>query len=146
MTLQPLLALALAAGTIASAAAQPSVGVTIDINQPGVYGQIRIGTPPPPALVVPQPVYVERVRRDVPPVYIYAPQAHQRQWRRYCSQYDACSRPVYFVREEWVRDRYERAHPGWDRGEARGHEHGRGQGQGHRRQEERERGDHGRRD
>ncbi|MEX8493725.1 hypothetical protein [Sphaerotilus sp.] len=139
MTLKHLLALAVTAGAIGSAAAQPSVGVSIGINQPGVYGQIHIGNLPPPALVVPQPVYVERDRRDIPPIYIYAPEAHQRHWGRYCGQYDACNRPVYFVREEWVRDRYESEHPGWDRG--RGHGHGRWQDR-----EERRHGDHGSRD
>jgi hypothetical protein len=147
MTLKHLVALALAltVGAIGSAAAQPSVGVTIGINQPGVYGQIHIGNLPPPALVAPHPLHARRGRTAAPPVYVYAPDAQRRDWRRYCGRYDACDRPVYFVREDWVRARYEREHPGWDRGQgrghARGHEHSRGQSPGHRRQDER--GNHG---
>ena len=33
--------------------AQTSVGVSIGINQPGVYGRIDIGNYPPPVLVYP---------------------------------------------------------------------------------------------
>lgn len=53
--------------------AQTSVGVSIGINQPGVYGRIDIGNYP---------------------------------------------QPVYFVQEQWVRERYQQAHPQW-RGEGR---------------------------
>ena len=50
------LALILAAGAVVSAAAQTTVGVSIGINQPGVYGRINIGDLPQPALILPQPV------------------------------------------------------------------------------------------
>ncbi len=33
-------------------------------------------------------------------------------WRRHCGRYDACGRPVYFVKEQWVQQEYQRAHPG----------------------------------
>ena len=32
----------------------------------------------------------------------------------------ACGQPVYFVRDEWVRERYEHEHPGWNNGRHRG--------------------------
>jgi hypothetical protein len=128
----------LAAGAVGSVAAQPSVGVSIGINQPGVYGRIDIGDVPRPALVLPRPVLIAPprvvVQRD--PVYLYVPPSHQQNWRRYCGRYEACGQPVYFVRDQWVRERYEREHPGWDRGRKRGwdrdrHGHpGRGHGQG----------------
>ena len=113
-----LLALALASGSIGSAMAQPSVSLSIGINQPGVYGQINVGNLPPPALVAPQPVIIAPSAVGVQPAYLYVPVAEQRNWRRYCRKYDACGRPVYFVREDWVRDRYSHEHPGWDRGHA----------------------------
>lgn len=47
---------------------------------------------------------------------LVVPPAHQRDYRRYCGRYGACGQPVYFVREDWVRERYGREHPGWDRG------------------------------
>ena len=134
-----LLVAALAAGAVGSTLAQPQVGVSVSINQPGVYGRVHIGDVPRPALVLPQPVIISQprvvVRRD--PVYLYVPPAHQQNWRRYCGRYAACGQPVYFVRDEWVRERYERDHPGANRGRHRGwdkdkgHDRGRGHGRGH---------------
>ena len=101
--------------------AQASVGVSIGINQPGVYGRINIGNYPQPVLVAPQPVIIapapEVVQRQ--PIYLYVPVGHQQNWGRYCSHYAACGQPVYFVQEQWVRERYAHEHPGW-RGEHRG--------------------------
>ena len=120
--MKKMIALALAAGAIGSAAAQPSVGVSIGINQPGVYGRINIGDLPRPALVLPQPVIIapQPVMVQRQPVYLYVPPAHQQDWRRYCGRYNACGQPVYFVQENWVRERYEHEHPGWNRGQHRG--------------------------
>ena len=112
----------LAAGALGSAVAQPSVGVSIGINQPGVYGRINIGDVPRPALVLAQPVLIEapRVVVQQAPIYLYVPPTHQQDWRRYCGRYEACGQPVYFVRDQWVRERYTDEHPGWDRGRHRG--------------------------
>ena len=120
--MKKIIALVLAAGAIGSAAAQPNVGVSIGINQPGVYGRINIGDVPRPALVLPQPVIVAQPRVVVPraPIYLYVPAAHQQNWRGYCGRYNACGQPVYFVRDQWVRERYEHEHPGWNRGKHRG--------------------------
>lgn len=136
------------AGT--GAIAQTNVGISIGINQPGVYGRINIGDVPQPALVYPQPVIITPapVHYDRRPIYLYVPDAHQRDWRRYCGRYGACGQPVYFVQDRWVRERYEHEHPGWDRGRGRGrdrdwddrgrghdkhdrHDNGRGKGHGH---------------
>jgi hypothetical protein len=35
-----------------------------------------------------------------------------------CGKHNACGRPVYFVREDRVRERCAREHPGWDRRDA----------------------------
>jgi hypothetical protein len=117
-----ILVLVLAAAAAGSALAQPSVGVSIGINQPGVYGRINIGDVPRPALILPEPVIVSRPRVVVEraPIYLYVPPEHQQNWRRYCGRYNACGQPVYFVRDEWVRERYEHEHPGWNRGRHRG--------------------------
>jgi len=114
--------LTLLAGAIGSAVAQPSVGVSIGINQPGVYGRINIGDVPRPALILPQPVIVAPPQYAIErqPIYLYVPPTHQQDWRRYCGRYNACGQPVYFVQDEWVRERYESEHPGWDRGRHRG--------------------------
>lgn len=106
------LLLALATLAVAPAFAQTSVGVSIGINQPGMYGRIDIGNYPQPVLVYPQPVIIQPSPVAVyqRPIYLYVPPAHQQDWRRYCSRYSACGQPVYFVREDWVRDRWEREH------------------------------------
>jgi hypothetical protein len=65
---------------------------------PGIYGQVDLGDEAPPPLVYAEPVLVVPVARPLPPVYLYVPTGHVRYWRRYCHQYNACSRPVYFVR------------------------------------------------
>ena len=128
--------LILAAGNFGAAIAQPSVGVSIGINQPGVYGRIDIGDVPRPALVLPQPVIIapQRVYVERAPIYLYVPPEHQQNWRRHCGRYDACGQPVYFVRDEWVRERYQHQNPGWKHGKQKHkdkhHDRGRGNGQG----------------
>jgi len=120
--MKKIIALLLGAAALGSAVAQPSVGVSIGINQPGVYGRINIGDIPRPALVLPQPVIITqpRVRIERQPIYLYVPPTHQQNWRQYCGRYSACGQPVYFVQDRWVRERYEREHPGWERGRQRG--------------------------
>jgi hypothetical protein len=99
-------ALALGLCALSSSFAQTNVGVSIGINQPGVYGQINIGNYPPPRVIYPQPVVILQspVRE---PLYLYVPPGHEKHWDRHCREYDACGRPVYFVREDWVRERYQ---------------------------------------
>lgn len=130
-------------GGMGAAQSQPSVGVTIGIQQPGVYGRINIGNvaPPPvvhvqPVVIVAGPVAVQRA-----PIYLYVPPTQQQNWSRYCGRYGACGQPVYFVQERWVRERYEREqervqvrerhdngrHRGWDKHQDR-EESGRGGG------------------
>jgi hypothetical protein len=123
----------IAAGAIGSAAAQTSVGVSIGVNEPGVYGRINIGNFPPPPLVYAQPVVIVPAPMSVhrAPIYLYVPVAHQQRWSRYCSGYNACGQPVYFVQERWVRDRYEHDHPGWDRGRGNKHKEHRGGDEAH---------------
>ena len=120
--MKKLIVLALAAGAVGSAVAQANVSVSIGINQPGVYGRVNIGAIPQPALVLQEPVVIQQRAyvREAPPVYIYVPPAQQQNWRAYCGRYSACGQPVYFVRDDWVRERYESEHPGWDRGNHRG--------------------------
>ena len=122
--------LMLAAAAAAPVAAQTSVGVSIGIHQPGVYGRIDIGNVPPPPVVYTQPVVIAPTPVAVyqRPIYLYVPPGHQKNWGKHCGRYGACGQPVYFVRETWVRERYEhergRGHPG--KGHGRGHgKHGR---------------------
>jgi hypothetical protein len=107
-----LVALVLAACAAPAAFADPSVSVSIGINQPGVYGRIDIGRYPHPAVVYAKPVVVAPAPVAVvrQPIYLYVPVAHQRSWSRYCGRYAACGQPVYFVKDEWVRERYRYEH------------------------------------
>jgi hypothetical protein len=95
--------------------AQTNVGVSIGINQPGVYGRIDIGNYPQPVVVNPQPVIIAQPVVVAPrqPIYLYVPPGHQKHWGQHCARYNACGQPVYFVQEQWVRERYAHEHPGW---------------------------------
>lgn len=118
--------LAISACLLAPAFAQTSVGVSIGINQPGVYGRIDIGNYPQPRVIYAQPVVIVQspiaVHRQ--PIYLYVPPGHQKNWRKHCHRYNACGQPVYFVQEDWVRERYEERHARDDRDD-------RGRGRGH---------------
>ena len=129
--MKKILAIALALGALAPAFAQTSVGVSIGINQPGVYGRIDIGNFPQPQLIYAQPVIINRPVQYVQqqPVYLYVPPGHQKNWAKHCGSYNACGQPVYFVKEEWVRERYEDNHRG-DRQDYEDHDRGHGKGKG----------------
>ena len=144
-----LAALALAAAGLASPAFSADVGVSISIGQPGFYGQIDIGNVGRPAVLYPQPVIVERRYRDLAPIYLRVPPGHAKNWRRYCDRYDACYRPVYFVRDDWYQNiyvpRYREAHGGgYERREGRREEYREERRDDRRdfRRDERRRGDH----
>jgi hypothetical protein len=128
LTLLAVLGLVLV-GLAAPTFAQTSVGVSVGINQPGVYGRIDIGNMPPPPVILPQPVIVTPVAVRPAPVYLYVPPGHQKKWAKHCASYNACGQPVYFVKESWVRERYEKEH-GKDHGGDQGHGNGHGKGKG----------------
>ncbi|MDH5551805.1 MAG: hypothetical protein OEX82_00575 [Nitrosomonas sp.] len=86
-------------------------GVSINIGQPGFYGQINLGNNyPRPQVIYPQPVLVREVRRQVwehqSPVYLHVPPQHSSNWHQHCHRYQACNLSVYFVRENWYNDVY----------------------------------------
>lgn len=124
-----LLAIVLATFAVAPTFAQGNVGVSIGINQPGVYGRIDIGNFPPPRIVYPEPIVVLQspIAIHQQPIYLYVPPGHQKNWAKHCGRYNACGQPVYFVREDWVRERYEEHHDHGDHGD---HGHGKGHGKG----------------
>ena len=84
------------------------VSASIGISQPGFYGQINIGDFPRPAVIYAQPVWVQRTPKVVyvQPVYLHVPPGHEKHWSKHCGKYDACGRPVYFVREDWYQTHY----------------------------------------
>lgn len=100
--------LAALAGAFGPALAQTNVGVSVSVNQPGVYGRIDIGGIAPPPVVYARPIVVAPAPVAVvqQPIYLYVPVVEQQNWRRYCKRYGACGQPVYFVTERWVRERH----------------------------------------
>jgi hypothetical protein len=103
---------------------------------PGIYGQVQLGNAPPPPLVYAQPMLIVPQEAPPPPIYLHVPPGHAKNWRKHCREYNACNRPVYFVRSaeyepDYERrrhdreDDHERGHD--DRGDdhGRGHDHGR---------------------
>lgn len=125
------IAAALVAATLSPAFAGTNVGVSIGINQPGVYGRIDIGNMPPPMVVYSQPIIIapSPVAVYQQPIYLYVPPVQQSNWGRYCGRYGACGQPVYFVRDTWVREHYhgerENGYDGGNRGRREQHgEHG----------------------
>jgi hypothetical protein len=97
-------ALALTSAAIA-APAFSAVGVSIRIGEPGFYGQLDIGGYRP-RVIYREPMVVYRRYGTLAPIYLRVPGDHSRNWKRYCNRYDACGRPVYFVRDDWYRDVY----------------------------------------
>ncbi|HMA10704.1 MAG TPA: hypothetical protein VKO83_02375 [Steroidobacteraceae bacterium] len=99
-------ALALTAAAATAPAFAGNVGISISVGEPGFYGQIDIGGYGRPALIYSEPVVLAPRYRAYAPVYIRAPRDHYRHWDRYCGRYNACYRPVYFVRDEWYSNYY----------------------------------------
>jgi len=141
------LALALPMALIGAQAMAADVGVSVTVGQPGFYGRIDIGPPPPPAaFIYAQPVIIQQLRGPAyPPLYLRVPPGYERHWDKHCRRYDACGRPVYFVRDDWYRHQYVERRDGYrgdrdgrgdrgdrdgDRGHGRDRDHERGNGHG----------------
>jgi len=107
---------------LTSSAHAADVGVSISIGQPGYYGQINIGdVPQPPQVVYPAPVVIERNPHYAgPPLYLRVPVGYEKHWAKHCREYNACGRPVYFVRDDWYRNTFVPHYQ--HRGEMRGRE------------------------
>ena len=88
---------ALALGISCAHAQYANVVISGEVK-PGVYGRIELGNRPPPVLINAQPVVVIRDRRYVDPVYLHVPPGHAKHWDKHCHKYNACYRPVHFVK------------------------------------------------
>lgn len=133
--MKPILATSFAFLALASLSAHAgtaiiNLSVGGEIN-PGVYGQVQFGNAPPPPLLYAQPMIIIRQPANVvvEPLYLHVPPGHAKHWFQHCREYNACNRPVYFVRSA----EYE---PGYDartckeqhRDQGRGHDGDRGNG------------------
>ena len=104
---------------VSSAQAQSVNVIVAGEVRPGVYGRVEIGNTPPPPVVYAQPVIIVREKRPVEPVYLHVPPGHAKKWSKHCHKYNACNRPVYFVKSA----EYE---PGYSKGKGKGHAKGHG--------------------
>ena len=127
---------------VARAADVPTINVTVSGEvAPGVYGRVQFGNAPPPPVVYAQPTIIVRepARGAEEPIYLHVPPGHARNWAKHCHEYDACNRPVYFVKSAEYEPGY-REHGRGNRDEGRRddyREERRGEGHG---DEERGRG------
>jgi len=133
-------AIALAALCGSNAQAQTYMNMTVGGQfSPGVFGQISIGSAPPPPVINPQPIIIGRPIVGAPVVYMHVPDDEQRDWRHACRRYGACGRPVHFIRVEesnrWWEPHDERRDGRWDerrdmrRDDRRGRDEGRDGGE-----------------
>jgi hypothetical protein len=114
---------------------------------PGVYGQVNFGNAGPPPVVYAQPVVIEQQDAPPPAIYLHVPPDHARNWRKHCREYNACNRPVYFVRSQEYDPEYQRHYQDHQREREmerqRWEERERGQDRGHEHEHEHEHEDHG---
>jgi len=111
---------------VATSAHAADVGVSVSVGQPGFYGRVDIGNFPQPEIIYPQPVMIQpHAGIAGRPVYLHVPPGHEKKWRKHCHKYNACGRPVYFVRDRWYNDVYVPHH------RARGEHYGKGKGEKH---------------
>lgn len=143
-TIQATVFASLLLGSMAAHAGTPSVSVTVRGEvAPGVYGEVQVGNAPPPPVVFAQPVIIappaHREHDEGRPLYLHVPPGHAKHWARHCQEYNACDRPVYFVKSaEYEPDygarkdkmRRDEGHKDKRRDEGRRDEGGRGQGRG----------------
>lgn len=100
---------ALALGALHAPAQDVRVTISGEVA-PGVYGRVDIGNRPPPPLVQARPVLIVKQPSPPPAIYMHVPPGHARNWSKHCAKYNACNRPVYFVKSAEYEPGYK--HPG----------------------------------
>ncbi|NOT83368.1 MAG: hypothetical protein HOP02_01015 [Methylococcaceae bacterium] len=104
-----LITMALAAITVttfSTAVFAADVGVSLSIGQPGFYGRLNIGGYPQPQVLYRQPIAIERVPMNRPPIYLRVPPGHAKRWKERCHDYNACGERVLFVQDRWYNREY----------------------------------------
>ena len=103
------------------------VAMSINVGQPGFYGRIDVGDYPQPQVLYRQPIMVEPMAVERPPIYMRVPPGHAKNWRKHCREYGACGERVLFVQDNWYNREYAPRYR--ENREARGDDH-RGDGRG----------------
>lgn len=94
-------------------ASSNNTGISVNIGQPGFYGQINLGNQGlNPRLIYSNPITAIPSNIGIPqqPIYLHVPPGHAKKWSKHCHQYKACGQPVYFVEEKWYNDAYRTQH------------------------------------
>ena len=131
-----LCALAATVAAVTTPAIAADVGVSVQLGEPGFFGRIDIGNIPRPPVINTQPVLIQPAPAGVvlQPIYLRVPPEHQKHWRKYCRQYNACGQPVHFVQDGWYKNEYA---PRYRESHGRGHDerheddHGKGRDRDH---------------
>lgn len=77
--------------------ATPSVP-SYEKARPGRYGRIDVRGAMPPVIYAEPVVVRPTAEATLHPVYLYVPPGQVRRWAQHCAKWQACERPVYFVR------------------------------------------------
>ena len=84
------------------------------IGQPDYYGRLDFGNYPQPEVIYRDPIAIEQVPTNRPPIYLRVPPGQAKNWRKHCREYNACGERVLFVKDDWyTRDyapRYQEHH------------------------------------
>lgn len=111
-----LVAFVVASGA-AGAADKEAVAMISGAVTPGVYGRVDAAKKPLPPLVYEQAMFIERPETNngvVEPLYLHVPPEHAKNWKKYCAQYKACDKPVYFVKSAEYEPGYQPPKPDKD--------------------------------
>ena len=97
---------AVAVTTFNTAAIAADVGVSLSIGQPGFYGRLDINDYPQPRVIYRQPIAIQRIPMDRPPIYLRVRPGQAKHWREHCREYNACGERVFFVQNNWYNREY----------------------------------------
>lgn len=97
------------------ALADDDLGINVMLEgqiAPGLYGRVDVGNDSHPNLYNREPIIYTRNTRyaNYKPVYLHVPPGHAKDWGKHCKHYNACERPVYFIRSEEYEESYQREH------------------------------------
>lgn len=139
-----LIAAAIITTTLTRSAFATDFGASVSVGQPGFYGHLDVGNFPQPQVIYLQPIAIEPVMMNRPPVYLHVPPGHAKHWRKHCHEYNACGERVLFVQDGWYNHEYvpyyqeqhgrgdenrdERSDDGGEGHKKGGHGYGHGQG------------------
>jgi len=102
------LILAIALSIVAVPLFAADIGVSISVGDPNFYGHIEIGNTSRPDVIYRDAIIITKHKSSarLEPIYLRVRPGHEKHWGKHCREYNACGRPVYFVRDTWYQKRY----------------------------------------